>query len=114
MLLMAREMGPGGTERQLAELAKALDRRSFEPHVAFFREGFRSAELRDAGIDCICLGVHSFLTPLALSAGGIALWIQSRRRVRASADQDDRLLRLTPDEEARLDQLIATAPLSEK
>ena len=55
-----------------------------------------------------------FLTPLALSAGGIALWIQSRRRVRASADQDDRLLRLTPDEEARLDQLIATEPLSEK
>ena len=55
-----------------------------------------------------------FLTPLALSAGGIALWIQSRRRVRASADQDDRLLRLTPDEEARLDQLIATEPASEK
>jgi len=63
---MAREMGPGGTERQLAELAKALDRHSFEPHVAFFREGFRSAELRDAGVACLCLGVHSFLTPRAL------------------------------------------------
>jgi glycosyltransferase involved in cell wall biosynthesis len=66
VLLMAREMGPGGTERQLTELAKALDRRSFEPHVAFFREGFRSAELRDAGIACLCLGVHSFLRPRAL------------------------------------------------
>ena len=65
MLLMAREMGPGGTERQLTELAKALDRRSFEPHVAFFREGFRSAELRDAGVSCLCLGVYSFLRPSA-------------------------------------------------
>ncbi len=65
MLLLAREMGPGGTERQLTELAKALDRRSFEPHVAYFREGFRSEELREAGIACLCLGVQSFLNPQA-------------------------------------------------
>jgi glycosyltransferase involved in cell wall biosynthesis len=58
-------MGPGGTERQLTELAKALDRRSFEPHVAYFREGFRSEELREAGIACLCLGVESFLKPRA-------------------------------------------------
>ena len=37
-----------------------------------------------------------FLTPLALSAGGIALWIQGRRRAKASADQDPALLHLTP------------------
>ena len=55
-----------------------------------------------------------FLTPLALSAGGIALWIQGRRRAKASADQDPALLHLTPDEEARIDRLIAAEPASEK
>ena len=55
-----------------------------------------------------------FLTPLARSAGGIALWIQGRRRAKASADQDPALLHLTPDEEARIDRLIAAEPASEK
>ena len=55
-----------------------------------------------------------FLTPLALSAGGITLWIQNRRRARASADQDPAASHLTPDEEARLERLMATEPASEK
>lgn len=54
-----------------------------------------------------------FLTPLALSAGGMTLWVQSRRRARAS-DQEAAASRLTPDEEARLDRLIAAEPASEK
>ena len=55
-----------------------------------------------------------FLTPLALGAGGIALWMHGRRRVRSDAEQDAALLRLTPEEEARINQLIATEPASEK
>jgi cytochrome c-type biogenesis protein CcmH len=54
-----------------------------------------------------------FLTPLALAGGGIALWMHGRRRVRAGAEQDA-ALRLTPEEEARINQLIATDPAPEK
>ena len=54
-----------------------------------------------------------FLTPLALGAGGIALWMQGRRR-RAGAEQDAALLNLTPEEEARINQLITAEPASEK
>jgi cytochrome c-type biogenesis protein CcmH len=54
-----------------------------------------------------------FLTPLALAAGGVALWMHGRRR-RTSADQDAAGLNLTPEEEARIDQLIAAEQASEK
>ncbi len=51
VLLLVRELGIGGTERQTAVTALALDRRLFEPHVVAFRAlGFRAAELREAGI----------------------------------------------------------------
>jgi cytochrome c-type biogenesis protein CcmH len=55
-----------------------------------------------------------FLTPLALSGGGIALWIHSRRRARSAAGQDGALLSLTADEEARLDRLLGAEPAPEK
>jgi cytochrome c-type biogenesis protein CcmH len=54
-----------------------------------------------------------FLTPLALGAGGIALWINSRRRARSNAEQDSVSLHLTPDEEARINRLIAAEQRSE-
>ncbi len=53
------------------------------------------------------------LTPLALVVGGIALWMQGRRRVRAGAAQDEAALHLTADEEARINRLIAAEPASE-
>ena len=43
------------------------------------------------------------LPPLVLAGGGLALWINSRRRSRAA----DAAMALTPDEEARLDKLLA-------
>ena len=55
-----------------------------------------------------------FLTPLALAIGGIALWMQGRRRARSGAEQDAALLSLTPDEEARINRLMAAEPASEK
>jgi cytochrome c-type biogenesis protein CcmH len=55
-----------------------------------------------------------FLTPLALGAGGAALWMQGRRRARAGGAQDEALSHLTPDEEARINRLLAAEPASEK
>ncbi len=67
VLLMARELGLGGTERQLAETAMALDREVFEPHAACFRGGgFRARELREAGVPVLELGVRSLISGSAL------------------------------------------------
>src|SRR5437879_125266 len=61
VLLLARELGLGGSERQLAETALALDRTVFEPHVGCFRSGgFRARELERAGVPILELGVQSF------------------------------------------------------
>ncbi len=60
---MARELGLGGTERQLAEIALALNRDRFEPHVGCFTDGgFRARELREAGVPILELGVRSLLS----------------------------------------------------
>ncbi len=63
VLLMVRELGVGGSERQAAEIARALDRDGFEPHVGCFRpDGFRAAELRDAGVPVAHFPVRSFVS----------------------------------------------------
>ena len=69
VLLVARELGVGGSERQLAETALALDRDRFQPHVACFTAGgFRAHELADAGVPVLELGVQSLVTPSAFAA----------------------------------------------
>lgn len=60
-------MGPGGSERQLTELAKGLNPARFAVHVGFFREGIRANELREAGIRCFRIDVKSFLRPQVIS-----------------------------------------------
>ena len=61
VLLMVRSLGHGGTERQVAELAKALDRSRFAPHIACFdRGGFREEELREKGVPILQMDMHSF------------------------------------------------------
>jgi len=61
-MLMVRELGLGGSERQMAELAMALDKREFIAHVGCFHEqGFRGDELRQAGISVLALPVRSFV-----------------------------------------------------
>ena len=66
-MLMARQLGLGGTERQLCEIAKALDPSRFEAHVGCFHaHGMRADELRAAGIPILDLPIRSYLRPHAL------------------------------------------------
>jgi glycosyltransferase involved in cell wall biosynthesis len=70
VLLMVRELSLGGTERQLTETAKSLDRSQFTPHVACLRpEGLRMEELEAAGVPIFRIPVRSFYSPTTI--GGI-------------------------------------------
>lgn len=69
VLLLVRELGIGGTERQLVETARFLDRQKFQPHVGCFRpDGARRSELERAGVPILHLPVYSFRSPAVLSA----------------------------------------------
>lgn len=69
LLLMTRSLGPGGSERQIAQAAKALDRRVFAPHVACVEaSGFRFEKLHALGIPVLELPMCSFLGRDALRA----------------------------------------------
>ena len=50
------------------------------------------------------------LPPLALMGGGIALWVYSNRRRRAGGADQEPVLKLTPEEVARLEELLASDP----
>jgi glycosyltransferase involved in cell wall biosynthesis len=64
VLLLAWGLDQGGTERQVAQLARALDRRRFAPHVAAFQaHGMRAQELAAAGVPVVEFPVRSFLRP---------------------------------------------------
>ena len=52
------------------------------------------------------------LPPFALVGGGLALWMFNRRRTKAAAE--DPLFKLSADEEARLERLIAAEPPPQK
>jgi cytochrome c-type biogenesis protein CcmH len=54
------------------------------------------------------------LPPLALIGGGLALWIHSRRRSGSAAAEDPSRFKLTAEEEARLERLIAAEPSPDK
>ncbi len=65
---MVRELGIGGCERDLAKLAKTLDRAQFLPHVGCFHsDGLRSDELRAAGVPIVRFPVRSFQSFSAIS-----------------------------------------------
>ena len=83
IMLMAYELNQGGSERQMTEIAKALDRSRFEPHVGCLRpEGLRGGELRDAGVPIVHLPVRSFASPSAMSgAWQLARYIR-RHKIR--------------------------------
>jgi L-malate glycosyltransferase len=80
VLLMARELDLGGSERQLALLARALDRSKFEPIVGCFRPaGLRGHELETAGVPIAHFPVYSFASPGAVAgAWKLARFIRRR------------------------------------
>lgn len=51
------------------------------------------------------------LPPLALMGGGIALWFYSDRRRRAGVLERETLMKLSPEEEARLEKLLGAEPV---
>ena len=68
VLLLARELDLGGSERQMTEIAKTLDRSRFTPHVGCFRpQGIRSAELAATGVPIVHFPVNSFASFRALA-----------------------------------------------
>lgn len=72
---MTMDLGIGGTQRQLAVTAMALDRTLFEAHVACFHaDGFRGRELRDCGVPIVRLPVRSFKSASALEGA----WLMGR------------------------------------
>jgi glycosyltransferase involved in cell wall biosynthesis len=75
---MARALEAGGSERQMREIAKALDRSRFEPHIGCFHpEGAARRELEAAGVPLVHLPVYSFA-----SAGAASGAFQLARYVR--------------------------------
>ena len=63
VLLLARELDLGGSERQMTEIAKTLDRSRFDPHVGCFRpQGIRNAELAASGVPIVHFPVDSFVS----------------------------------------------------
>lgn len=79
VMLMIRELGIGGSERQMSVVARSLDRSRFEPHVGCFRpDGLRRKELDEAGVPVAQFHVTSFKSPGVIT-GAIALGRYIRR-----------------------------------
>jgi glycosyltransferase involved in cell wall biosynthesis len=80
---MARELGQGGSERQLVEIAKALNPSRFAVHVGCFHpEGFRSDELSRQGIPILHLPVYSFRSIAAIRGALQLVRYLRRHRIR--------------------------------
>src|SRR5579871_4870311 len=61
VLLMTQSLDLGGSERQMTQIARSLDRSQFLPHVGCFKPGgMRDRELRAAGVPVIQFPVTSF------------------------------------------------------
>lgn len=63
-MLLSRDLGGGGSQRQLSEVALRLDRSLFSPHVGcFFASGLRLTELEKASVPVTEFPVRSFRSP---------------------------------------------------
>jgi L-malate glycosyltransferase len=80
ILLAIHSLGHGGSERQLANIALAVDRTRFSPHVASVLDGFQAEELRRQRIPAVTIPLKSFVSPGALSvARQLRSYIQCNR-----------------------------------
>ena len=78
ILLMIRELGLGGTERQLSAVARSLDPSKFAVHIGCFQDqGLRRQELDQAGIPIVRFPVRSFRSFSVLTGA-----LQMRRYIR--------------------------------
>jgi L-malate glycosyltransferase len=77
-VLLSRSLNLGGSERQLAELARSLDRQQFDPVVACFTGGgMRADELRQAEIPVVEFPVRSFRSAAtATVASSFFTWLR--------------------------------------
>lgn len=67
VLLLAQQLTQGGSERQLTETAKALNRQRFSPRTGVLRPGgLRVEELRASGVPVEEFPLYSFGSPQAL------------------------------------------------
>jgi L-malate glycosyltransferase len=67
VLLLVRSLEHGGCERDAAKIAVGLDRSRFESHVGVFIEGgFRTPEVRAAGVPIVNLPVRSLMGASAI------------------------------------------------
>ena len=60
MLWLTKGIGPGGTERLLVEMARALDRHRVECALAFVLpwKDHLAGELEEAGVETVCLSTR--------------------------------------------------------
>jgi glycosyltransferase involved in cell wall biosynthesis len=78
---MARELNVGGSERQMTETARFLNRSQFEPRVGcFLPAGLRGEELRAAGVPVVQFPVHSYKSWSAIAgARSLARYIRDEQ-----------------------------------
>ncbi len=73
-MLLARQLNFGGSERQVCEMAKALDPARFAVHVgAFYAGGARAKEVEAHGIPVVEIPVRSFKSPRNLLNAALEL-----------------------------------------
>jgi len=83
-LLLVHALGPGGTERQLTELAKGLNPDRFQVHVGAVKAtGMRADELRAAGIPILELPISSLYGPSAWRGARLLRNYLKTHRIRA-------------------------------
>lgn len=78
---MARELGLGGSERQLTEIAKRFDKSRFLPIVGYFRAGMRLNELVQADVETVHIDITSFKSAGAFAAARRFGQFLKKRRV---------------------------------
>ncbi len=83
ILLVVRELGSGGIERDVAKLALGIDRNRFACYVAAYQpEGVRASELKAAGVPIIHLDIPSFKSHKIIRAGSQFARFLRRKKIR--------------------------------
>jgi hypothetical protein len=78
VLFVIHSLGPGGSERQVAALSRALDRTRFLSHAASVKGGFRADEMRADGIPVVEFPLRGYLARDTLSvARGLRKYIRA-------------------------------------